>query len=112
MTEKVSGTFFPFLAALSVDLNSRRCAVRRSPAWLAGGARRSTRPTRVRPHEPAGNWGTVAKERRIRATLLYNQVDYDRLAQPILTRKVANSGEFLFVVGHDRTTKGQRVSRD
>jgi len=25
------------------------------------------------------------------------------LAQPILTRKTANSHEFLFIVGHDRT---------
>ena len=35
-----------------------------------------------------------------------------QLAQPILTRQVANAGEFLFVVGHDRKTKRQRVSRD
>jgi hypothetical protein len=31
----------------SYDLNSRRCAVRRSPAWPAGGARRSTRAPRT-----------------------------------------------------------------
>ena len=34
------------------------------------------------------------------------------LAQPIRTRQVAHAGEFLFVVGHDRTTQRQGVSRD
>jgi len=33
----------PVRARHSYELNSRRCAVRRSPAWAAGGARRSTR---------------------------------------------------------------------
>src|SRR6266851_2044968 len=33
----------------SYDLNSRRCAVRRSPAWPAGGARRSTRAPQSTP---------------------------------------------------------------
>jgi hypothetical protein len=34
------------------------------------------------------------------------------LTQPILAREMGNPGEFVFVVGHDRTTQRQRVSRD
>ena len=36
----------------SYDLNRRRCAVTRSPAWPAGGARRSTRAPRARRWPP------------------------------------------------------------